>query len=335
MSLKNKKSDILIKLLILGILIYILIATVQPEVLNPIKKAYQKIESFFTTSEPETEEQENVNIETSISNKIEIDNAKLNIIYFDVGQADCTLILYKEHTILIDAGNKEDGEKIVNGLKSLNIDKIDYVFGTHAHEDHIGGMSYIIDSFEIGKFYLPIDSTNSNAYYLRLLKSLENKGITVSKAGVGDVINIEDVSCEVMCANNLDPENINLSSIVLELAFKEQKFLFMADAEYENEMSRNWEDIDVLKVGHHGSNTSSSKEFLEQTLPEVAIISVGKNNDYEFPKQRIIDRLEENAIIYRTDKDGTIQIISDGTEYQIIKIDIDFDGNYMERINNE
>ena len=106
------------------------------------------------------------------------------------------------------------------------------------------------------------------------------------------------------------------------------KYLFMGDAETENEGLRDWEDIDVLKVGHHGSTTSSSTKFLSQVLPEISIISVGKNNSYNLPKDKIIERLKKiGSTIYRTDIDGTIQIISDGNQNEIKKIDLSFDGN--------
>ena len=131
-----------------------------------------------------------------------------------------------------------------------------------------------------------------------------------------------------MSVNNTEPENANLSSIVIQLSYGTQKYLFMGDAETENEKERDWEDIDVLKVGHHGSNTSSSEIFLKQVMPEVAIISVGEDNSYGLPKDNIIDRFNKfGTSIYRTDEDGTIQIVSDGNTNEITKINLSFDGN--------
>lgn len=263
-----------------------------------------------------------------VSENIIIDQNKLNILFFDVGQADCELILYKGKTILIDAGNSGDGEYIVNGIKALGISKLDYVIGTHVHEDHIGGMSQIIDSYEIGEFYLPYDATSTTSYYKKLLTSLTQKELGITEANIGDKIALDDITLEVMSVDNTEPENANLSSIVLELSYGDLKYLFMGDAEEENEEARMWNDVDVLKVGHHGSNTSSSEEFLNQVLPEIAIVSVGEGNSYGLPKDKILNRFEKiGSTIYRTDKDGTIQIISDGKTNEVIKIDVNFDSS--------
>lgn len=269
----------------------------------------------------------NTKIISSVSENIAIQQDKLNVIFFKVGQADCELIIANGKTMLIDAGNNNDGEEIVNALNGLGISKLDYVIGTHVHEDHIGGMSYIVDSFEIGKFYLPYNTTSTSNYYKKLLTSLVNKNMTIEQAEVGDKFNLGNASCEIMAVRNDEPENINEESIVIELTYGSQKFLFMGDAEETNEKLRTWNDVNVLKVGHHGSNTSSSEEFLNQVLPEIAIISVGEGNSYELPKENILKRFEEiGSSIYRTDEDGTIQIISDGEKNEVIKIDLSFDG---------
>ena len=189
-------------------------------------------------------------------------------------------------------------------------------------------MSYIIDEFKIGEFYLPYNTKTTSNYYKTLLTSLMKKEVGITEANIGDKIQLEDIVCEIMSVDNSEPEDANNSSIVVQINYGNLKYLFMGDATSKNEKSRNWEDIDVLKVGHHGSNTSSSEEFLNSILPEIAIISVGKENNYQLPKDKIIERLQKNgSTIYRTDKDGTIQISSDGITNEITKIDISFDGN--------
>ncbi len=264
----------------------------------------------------------------SVAENISIEIGKLNILFFDVGQADSELIICNNKTMLIDAGNTKDGEKIVNAIKTLGISKLDYVVGTHVHEDHIGGMSYIVDNFEIGEFYLPYNTQTTSSYYKDLLKSLSNKNLNINETNVGDKIELSNAICEVMSVRNDEPENANESSIVLELTYGNKKYLFMGDAETKNEEERNWNDVDVLKVGHHGSNTSSSINFLNQVSPEIAIISVGEGNSYGLPKEKIVDRLEAiGTEVYRTDLDGTIQIISDGNNQELRKIDISLDGN--------
>ena len=316
----------LIKIFVLIVLLAILFITIYPSTIEKIDKVYHRIKEYFLIVEDNTNNATLV-ISTDSEN-INIDSSKLNILFLDVGQADCELILYKGKSILIDAGNVKDGKKIVEGLNNLNISKLDYVFGTHAHEDHVGGMSYIINAFEIEKFFFPQDYSNENTYYTYLMEALKNKNIEICEVQIGDLIYIEDLICEIMSVDNTDPENINLSSIVIELTYNNQKFLFMADAEAQNEMAREWNDVDVLKVGHHGSLSSSTEVFLSQVLPEVAVISVEKDNEYDLPKEQIIKRLQDvGCKIYRTDIDGTIQIVCDGNNCNIIKIEISFDGN--------
>lgn len=270
----------------------------------------------------------NTEIIEKVAQNIQIDSNKLNILFFDVGQADCILVLNKGKCVLIDAGNSGDGEFIVNGIKALGIEKIDYVVGTHIHEDHIGGMSYIVDSFDIGEFYLPYNETTTTTYYKKLLTSLTEKEESIVEINVGDKFSVEDANFEVMAVDHSEPENANNTSIVLELVFGNQKYLFMGDAETEVEDGRKWNDVDVLKVGHHGSNTSTSQEFLNQVAPEISIISVGEGNSYGLPKDKILTRLEKiGTTIYRTDNDGTIQLISDGNTNEIVKIEVNFDSS--------
>lgn len=270
----------------------------------------------------------NNEILTSVSENIIIEPSKLNILFFDVGQADCQLIISNGQSLLIDAGNSKDGENIVNAIRALGITKLDYVIGTHVHEDHVGGMSYIIDSFDIGTFYLPYNTTSTTNFYKKLLTSLTNKEITITEANIGDNFQVGNAICEIMDVDNSEPENINEESIVVELTYGHKKYLFMGDAEKSNEDKRKWNDVDVLKVGHHGSNTSSSQKFLNQVLPEIAVISVGEGNSYGLPKDKVLDRLNKlECAIYRTDRDGTIQLISDGEKHEIVKVNLSLDGN--------
>lgn len=240
----------------------------------------------------------------------------LRIYYIDVGQADSILVINKDKTMLIDAGNNDDGNMVVDFIKDKGVSKLDYVIGTHPHEDHIGGLDDVIKSLDIGKLYMPKIQTNTKTFEDVLDAALE-KGIDIESPNIGDKFNISDANCEVM-SSKIDNKNLNLASIVIRMEYGKQSYLFMGDAETENESERTWPKTNVLKVGHHGSNTSSSKKFLEQVSPEIAIISVGKDNKYGHPKQAIIDRLNKMGIkIYRTDLNGTILIKSDGNENQI------------------
>lgn len=325
----NKKLRNTLTTITVTLLIYLMSKT---GVLTEIDKAIAEngFVNIIDTSVVDTTSKikKDTEISEKVAQNIQIDSSKLNILFFDVGQADCILILNKGKSVLIDAGNSGDGELVVNGIKALGIEKIDYVIGTHVHEDHIGGMSDIVNSFDIGEFYLPYNETTTTTYYKKLLTSLIEKKESIVEINVGDKFAIEDAKFEVMAVDNSELENANNTSIVLELEFGNQKYLFMGDAEIEVEEARKWNDVDILKVGHHGSNTSTSQEFLNQVLPEISVISVGEGNSYGLPKDKIVTRLEKiGTTIYRTDKDGTIQLISDGNTNEIIKVDVNFDSS--------
>lgn len=243
---------------------------------------------------------------------------KLEVDFIDVGQADSILVSNKNETMLIDAGNNENGNDVVKFIKEKGITKINYLIGTHPHADHIGGLDDVINSdLEIENVYMPKIQTNTKTFE-DVLDALKNKNLKVTAPKKGDTFKIGDANCEVMTDSILDKENLNLSSIVVRLEFGENSFLFMGDAETENEKTINWPKTNLLKVGHHGSNTSSSQNFLNQVKPEYAIIMAGKDNSYGLPKQKILDRLNKiGAKIYRTDELGTITAISDGKTIEV------------------
>ena len=265
-------------------------------------------------------------ISSNVSNNTNENVGNLDIYYFDVGQADSIFLRCDDQNMLIDAGNNADGKLIVNELKSMGIDTIDYLIGTHAHEDHIGGLDDVIDNFNIENFYMPSKEYTS-ATYKSVLKSAENKNLEIVAPKIGDKFTLGSATCEVMSIDN-DAKELNLTSIVIEVTNGDNKFLFTGDAEIENEEKRLWNDIDVLKVGHHGSRTSTSEDFIEQTKPEVAVISLGEGNSYGHPHKETMDLLNEyNVTIYRTDTQGTIHITSDGENYNIETLDIHLDGD--------
>lgn len=232
----------------------------------------------------------------------------LHVYYIDVGQADSILITNENHSILIDAGNNEDGNTVVNFIKDKGITNLDYAVGTHPHEDHIGGMDDVINNIDIDKIYLPEIQTNTKTYQ-DVLEAIKNKNKKIKSFKKGDKFSVGEAEFEVMTDSILDKNNLNLSSNIIRMTFNGTSFLFTGDAETENEKKINWEQTDVLKVGHHGSTTSTSQKFLNQIKPKYAIISVGKNNDYGHPKEKILERLKKvGSEIYRTDECGTIEI---------------------------
>lgn len=259
--------------------------------------------------------------------ELQIDKDKLNVLYLNVGQADSIFITQGDTTMLIDAGNDADGDYVVNFLKDQGIKKLDYVIGTHADEDHIGGMDEIINAFEIGHFYMPYVTT-TKVTYKNIQKAINQKGYKIENINIGDTFNLSEVNCKVMSVDNKEKETTNDSSIVIQMNYKDNKFLFTGDMSETIEKTIKWEDIDVLKVGHHGSSSSSCSSFLKQIKPEYAVISCGIDNKYGHPTDAALDRLEKiGSAVFRTDKQGTIWIISDGINIEVNQIDISLDGN--------
>ena len=262
----------------------------------------------------------NMDGQTNQQNKQQIEFVAQDVLlidYIDVGQADSILIRNQDKVMLIDAGTNEAGETVVNYLKNLGIAQIDYVIGTHPHEDHIGGLDDVINNFDIGQVYMPKIQTTTKTFK-DVLEAIENKNLTVTAPNKGDKVVLGQATGEFMTDPILDEDNLNLSSLVLRLEFGNNSFLFMGDAEKENEKTINWTKTDVLKVGHHGSSTSTSENFLKQVQPQYAIIMVGKDNTYGLPTEETINRLKNiGSKIYRTDENGTIQLTSDGNTIEI------------------
>lgn len=244
--------------------------------------------------------------------KIELTD-DLTILYLDVGQADSTLIKSQDKYMLIDAGNNKDGEKLVSYFKNLGIENFEYVIGTHAHEDHIGGMDDIIDNFKIKNFYMPDDITITKTFE-DVLDSLEENKVSFKTPKIGTKLKLGDSYIEIIYVGK-DKEDLNDDSIVLKLSYKNTSFLFTGDAtsNVEKEILNSNLESTVLKVGHHGSKYSSSANFLAKVRPKYAIISCGKENDYGHPHDVTLKKLEKiNTIVYRTDKLGTIVLVSNG-----------------------
>lgn len=251
--------------------------------------------------------------------------------FLDVDQADCELIFLPDGKILlIDAGNRGDGEEIVAYLKGKNISKIDYVVATHPHADHIGGMSDVIDSFEIGKIFVPRVASSdvpTTKTYEDFLTSVQNKGLKLSAAKAGTTLfEGADYKADCFAPCSEDYKELNDYSVVIKLSYGIHSFLFTGDAEIlsENEMLNAGYNLnsDVIKLGHHGSHSSSSEEFLKAVSPRYAVISCGEGNDYGHPHDETINTLSNlkgAPKTLRTDLDKTIIFKADGkTENGII-----------------
>lgn len=243
--------------------------------------------------------------------------ASMEVSYIDVGQADSILIKKGSHAMLIDGGNVADGDTVVSYIKSRGITTLDYVVATHPHEDHIGGLSDVINGFNVGKVIMPGAVTTTKAYE-NLLKAIGSKNPSITKPVYGTSYDLGGATFTILAPNADSYNDLNDCSVVLRLVNGSNSFLFTGDAGTisESEMlSKNTSILksDVLKVSHHGSSTATSQAFLDAVNPKYAIISVGVDNDYGLPDQEVIDRLaSKNISILRTDKQGTIVSTSNG-----------------------
>ena len=251
---------------------------------------------------------------------INTNNNLLKVHYLDVGQGDSIFVeLPNNETMLIDAAESYQSENIINYLKNLNYQKIDYVIGTHPHTDHIGGLKDIINTFEIGKIYMPkVVSTTKT--YESLLMAIKDKNLKINTAKAGtSIIDTDALKINILAPNNSTYTELNNYSVVTKITYGTTKFLFMGDAEKlsENEIKENV-TADVIKIGHHGSNTSSSIDFIKKVNAKYGIISVGLNNKYNLPKEETITNWENSGTkIYLTSTNGTIRASSDGTNIKI------------------
>lgn len=264
----------------------------------------------------------------SINDSVKVaTEGNLNVYYFDVGQADAILLENNNKYMMIDAGNNADGELLVNYMKNLGVTSLEYLIATHAHEDHIGGLDNVINSFEIEKFYMP-DVITTTKTFEDVITALENKQVAFETPKIGDIFVFGGVKFEVLHLSD-DDSDLNDTSIVVRALYGNNSFLFMGDAtnNVEKNILNSNIDSDVLKVGHHGSRYSSSVNFLDKVTPEYAIISVGEENSYNHPHSPTLTKLSDvGAKTYRTDKDGTIVVSSDGDNISVKTVETELDG---------
>ncbi len=237
--------------------------------------------------------------------------------FLDVGQGDCTFIeLPNGETMLIDASVSGLGEGIEDYIKNCGYTKIDYLVATHPHADHIGSMAYIVENMDIGKIYMPNVSTTTRTFE-NLLTAISEKGMKIQSAKAGmNIFNDGNLYIDILAPVEIVEDDLNNCSIVLKITYENNSFLFTGDAE-KAEFETIYEDMsaDVLKVPHHGSRTSTYKKFLERVNPQIAVISLGKDNEYGHPHKSTLKYLKEFGVtIYRTDKDATVIVTSDGND---------------------
>lgn len=242
-------------------------------------------------------------------------DTSFQIHFIDVGQADAALVLCDGEAMLIDGGNREDSDLIYSYLEKQGISHLNVVVCTHAHEDHVGGLSGALHYASVDKVYAPVVSYESKVFQ-NFLKCLDEQGVSITVPSPGDTFTLGSADAEILGPVS-SSDNLNNTSIVLRLRYGNTFFLFTGDAEREEEQDiletgRTLEST-VLKVGHHGSDTSTSYPFLREIMPQYAVISVGKGNSYGHPSEEVLSRLRDaGAQVLRTDQEGDIICVSDG-----------------------
>ncbi|MDE6132422.1 MAG: MBL fold metallo-hydrolase, partial [Oscillospiraceae bacterium] len=258
-------------------------------------------------------------------------DADLEIHFIDVGQGDCSLIMWEGASMLIDCGEREQAETVLKYLKKQGVKKLDYIIATHPHSDHIGGMGDIISEIEVDKVIAPRVSdsmTPTTKTYERFLQALKDKSLKLTAAKPDTTYTLSSTAAsaaekippkfEVLAPVN-DYNDLNNYSVVIRLTYGTTAYLFTGDAEKEAELDilENGAEVDsdVLKVGHHGSSTSSCNDFYEAVSPDICVIQCGNGNSYGHPHKETIDTINSSgAKVFRNDTDGTVIVYSDGNE---------------------
>jgi beta-lactamase superfamily II metal-dependent hydrolase len=253
-------------------------------------------------------------------------NRVLKVHFLDVGQADSILVQFPNgQNMLVDAGNNDDGPVVVSYLKSKGVSRIDYLVATHPHEDHIGGMDNVIRAFDIGQVYMPRATTTTKTFEDVLL-AVKEKGLKISTARAGvTVLDQGSMKVNFVAPCGSDYEDLNNWSAVTRIQYGSTAFLLTGDAEAqsEGEMLASGMNLkaNVLKVGHHGSSSSTTPAFLKAVAPKYAVISVGAGNDYGHPHKETLAKLASAGVqVYRTDRDGTVVFTSDGKNITVEKL---------------
>lgn len=241
---------------------------------------------------------------------------EIKVHFIDVGQGDAILVQVNNKNLLIDSGSKSEKKKLIEYLDRIYISQFDYIIATHPHEDHIGNMGYIINNYKVINFYSPKVQNNTTAFE-NMAEPLARKNIKIKilKANTTNIDLGENTLVEVLSPNLDNYDNLNNYSPIIKISYGNNSFLFTGDAEeaVEEEVINKSNNLksDVLKIGHHGSSTSTSKNFLDKINPKIVIISVGKDNSYGHPTKDTLSKIK-GTTIYRTDKDESIVITSDG-----------------------
>jgi competence protein ComEC len=282
------------------------------------------------TKNTDTAKQEEVNSnkteekQSSDNEVVPSDLSQLKVHYIDVGQGDSTLLQFsddgEDFTLLIDAGNWNRNE-VVNYLTSQNVKQIDIAIGTHPDADHIGQLDKVLNTFDVGEVWLS-GNTSTSQTFQKLLSAIDSNGVDYSEPRMGDKFEIGRLKIEVLYPKTIT-ENDNEESISLKITYGEVVFIFTGDASTGDELKMLQSGIDVkadiLKLGHHGSSTSTHPTFLSEVKPSVAIYSAGLNNNYGHPTDEVVNLVQKSGIqLYGTDVHGTVIVSTDGINYKVL-----------------
>ena len=240
--------------------------------------------------------------------------------FIDVGQGDSTLLTSPtgEH-VLIDTGPRSSEGALIRHLNDAGVETIDYLILTHPHEDHIGGAAAVLEKFTVEAVIMP-DAYTETSVFTDLLEAIEAEGCDTILAESGNTYTFGECSLTVLGPLDTEGKDLNNVSVVCRVDYGKSSILFTGDMEksYESELVERHGfalDCDVLKVGHHGSDTSTGEEFIEKVTPKLAVISCAEANEYGHPHSEVVNRLNKyNIEYYRTDKLGTVIIASDGKD---------------------
>ncbi len=241
----------------------------------------------------------------------------MSVHFIDVGQGDSILAESGGHYLLVDAGENDQAATVTGYLRSQGVTRLDYVIGTHPHSDHIGGLDAVISEFEVGKVILPpVEHTTRT--FEDVLDAVTDKGLKLTKPVPGDSYTLGGATFTIIAPNGDYGDDLNNWSVGILLENGSSRFVMCGDAEAkaEADILKNGIDIsaDVLKLGHHGSRTSTSQEFLDRVNPATVVIQCGAGNSYGHPHKETMEKLKRDKIqVFRTDQDGTIIARSDGS----------------------
>jgi len=242
--------------------------------------------------------------------------SQLSVHFLDVGQADCALLLSGDEAMLIDGGNVNDSSLVYSYLTDWGVEHLDYIIGTHAHEDHMGGLSGALSKATAGKIFIP-EIGSDDKFYRKFIEMAQVNNTEIAVPQSNESFVFGDCEVTLITPTENDEEDINNTSIIARVECGEKSFLFTGDCERSEEADILRQGVNisanVLKSPHHGSDSSSSYPFLREVMPEIVVISVGADNSYGHPHEDVLARYEDlGAIVYRTDKNGHIVIKTDG-----------------------